>query len=327
MNRRAFLTRMAWLAAGAAGSLAAACAAPSVSAPSTSAPTAAPPAATAPTGASAQAAPPTSAPAAAATSAPASSAATVAPAVANAPSGTLTVVQGADITTTDPFQIQAIRGMHTSIYDQLLVRDASFKIAPWLATSWDNPDDHTWVFHLRQGVKLPQRRAVQCRERVVVVPAVRRARREKHLRQHAQPRRTGRRAGRLHGQGDHPGPFPGVAGEPCVRRLHGASAGYADAGRRFLQEPDRHRSVQICVLVAGGKDGGRSGRQPLRRRSADQDHRLATSDGRHDARRRAAHGAGRPDYQHVAGPDLASSTDSRVCPSSSFRARASWCSS
>jgi peptide/nickel transport system substrate-binding protein len=76
----------------------------------------------------------------------------VAPAVASAPGGTLTIVQGADITTTDPFQIQAIRGMHTSIYDQLLVRDANFKIAPWLATSWENPDDHTWLFHLRQGV-------------------------------------------------------------------------------------------------------------------------------------------------------------------------------
>ncbi|MBV9322463.1 MAG: hypothetical protein JO352_01600 [Chloroflexi bacterium] len=136
MNRRAFITRTAWLAAGAAVTLSAACAAPSP-APATSAPAAA-----APTPANATA-PATSAPAAAPTSAPA---------VVSGPTGTLTVVQGADITTTDPFQIQAIRGMHTSIYDQLLVRDASFKIAPWLATSWDNPDDNTWVFHLRQGV-------------------------------------------------------------------------------------------------------------------------------------------------------------------------------
>ncbi len=147
MNRRVFVTRMAWLVAGAAGSLAAACAAPSSPPAATSVPATA-----APTAASAPAAAPTSA-AAATTGGAAPAAATVAPAAASGPSGTLTIVQGADITTTDPFQIQAIRGMHTSIYDQLLVRDANFKIAPWLATSWENPDEHTWVFHLRQGVK------------------------------------------------------------------------------------------------------------------------------------------------------------------------------
>jgi len=137
VNRRMFVRWLALVGVGAAGSLAAACAAPAP----VIAPTAQPPAAA-----------PTSAPAAAPTNAPAAPAPTVAPASVSGPSGTLTVVQGADITTTDPFQIQAIRGMHTSIYDQLLVRDASFKIAPSLATSWDNPDDHTWIFHLRQGV-------------------------------------------------------------------------------------------------------------------------------------------------------------------------------
>src|SRR5207248_2386118 len=85
------------------------------------------------------------------TSAPA--APTTAPATASAPTGTLTVVQGADITTTHPFQIQAIRGMHMSLYDQLVVRDKDYKIAPWLATSWGNADDRTWTFKLRQGVK------------------------------------------------------------------------------------------------------------------------------------------------------------------------------
>jgi peptide/nickel transport system substrate-binding protein len=132
---------MALIGAGAAASLAAACAASTSPAPATSAP---PP--TQPTSAPATA--PTGAPAPAATTA----GATVAPAVASGASGTLTVVQGADITTTDPFQTPALRGPIISIYDQLLVRDQNFKIAPWLATSWDNPDDTTWVFHLRQGV-------------------------------------------------------------------------------------------------------------------------------------------------------------------------------
>jgi peptide/nickel transport system substrate-binding protein len=100
-------------------------------------------------------APAAPAPAAPAAPAPAAKTGTDAAAktAAGAPTETLTIVQGADITTTDPFQIQAIKGMHASIYDQLVVRDANFKIIPWLATSWENPDAVTWVFKLRQGVK------------------------------------------------------------------------------------------------------------------------------------------------------------------------------
>jgi peptide/nickel transport system substrate-binding protein len=128
---------MALISAGAASSLAAACAAP---APPT-APTSAPPAAA-----------PTQPKPAAPTTAPAPAAATVAPAAVTSANGTLTVVQGADITTTDPFQTPGLRGPIISLYDQLLVRDANFKVAPWLVSAWDNPDATTWIFHLRQGV-------------------------------------------------------------------------------------------------------------------------------------------------------------------------------
>jgi peptide/nickel transport system substrate-binding protein len=131
-GRREFLRLSIALGAGAATGLLAACA---PAAPSAPAPTAAPAAATAP---------PAAKPAPAVTAAPAQQ---------TAATGTLTIVQGADITTTDPFQIQGIRGMHTSMYDQLVVRDASFKVVPWLATSWENPNDTTWVFKLRQGVR------------------------------------------------------------------------------------------------------------------------------------------------------------------------------
>jgi peptide/nickel transport system substrate-binding protein len=141
-DRRTFL-RLA-LGLGAATGLLAACgpSAPNAPAPTSVPQPTGPPAAAKPTTAAAPAAP---AAAAQPTTAPGSTASTA--------SGTLTIAQGADITTTDPFQIQAIRGMHTSMYDQLVVRDANFKIVPWLATSWENPDDTTWVFKLRQGVK------------------------------------------------------------------------------------------------------------------------------------------------------------------------------
>ena len=147
-GRREFLRISVFVGAGAATGLLAACAPGAPATPTT------PPAA-APTSPPAAAAQPTTAPAGAqapaATSAPAAlPAGQAAPASAT---GTLTVVQGADITTTDPFQVQGIRGMHTSMYDTLVVRDANFKIVPWLATSWENPDDNTWLFHLRPGVK------------------------------------------------------------------------------------------------------------------------------------------------------------------------------
>jgi peptide/nickel transport system substrate-binding protein len=38
------------------------------------------------------------------------------------------------------------------IYDPLVRKDAHFVLQPWLATSWDRPDQNTWVFHLRRGV-------------------------------------------------------------------------------------------------------------------------------------------------------------------------------
>jgi peptide/nickel transport system substrate-binding protein len=134
LDRREFLRLAALLGTGVASSLVFGCA-PTAPAPSPAAPAPAP------------AAPAAPAPAAK------SGADAAAKAAGGTPTETLTIVQGADITTTDPFQVQAIRGMHASLYDQLAVRDANFKIIPSLATSWENPDALTWVFKLRQGVK------------------------------------------------------------------------------------------------------------------------------------------------------------------------------
>ena len=38
-------------------------------------------------------------------------------------------------------------------YDSLVEYDQNFNIQPALATHWENPDDRTWIFHLRKGVK------------------------------------------------------------------------------------------------------------------------------------------------------------------------------
>ena len=39
------------------------------------------------------------------------------------------------------------------IFDALVKKDASYNLQPWLATSWEQPDALTWVFHLRDSVR------------------------------------------------------------------------------------------------------------------------------------------------------------------------------
>jgi peptide/nickel transport system substrate-binding protein len=39
------------------------------------------------------------------------------------------------------------------LFDALVKKDEHFEMKPWLATSWEQPDPLTWVFHLRDGVR------------------------------------------------------------------------------------------------------------------------------------------------------------------------------
>jgi peptide/nickel transport system substrate-binding protein len=39
------------------------------------------------------------------------------------------------------------------IFDSLVKKDEHYELRPWLATSWEQPDALTWVFHLRDGVR------------------------------------------------------------------------------------------------------------------------------------------------------------------------------
>ena len=40
-----------------------------------------------------------------------------------------------------------------NVYEPLVWRDKDWKVIPWLATSWTQPDAKTWRFRLREGVK------------------------------------------------------------------------------------------------------------------------------------------------------------------------------
>lgn len=43
-----------------------------------------------------------------------------------------------------------------NIYDPLVRRDRQLKVEPALAERWEQPDEHTWRFHLRHGVKFQE---------------------------------------------------------------------------------------------------------------------------------------------------------------------------
>ena len=122
---------------------------PSSSAPS--APTAAGAAPTqAPATTSAQA--PTTAPATAATRAPAAQP-TAAPQAAAKPGGTLRAGLDVDADTLDPRLTKNTSGYRVKelAFNGLVSISPDFSPAPDLATTWDNPDQKTWVFHLRPG--------------------------------------------------------------------------------------------------------------------------------------------------------------------------------
>jgi peptide/nickel transport system substrate-binding protein len=46
------------------------------------------------------------------------------------------------------------------IFDALVTKDERYEMRPWLATSWEQPDALTWVFHLRDGVRFQDGRAL-----------------------------------------------------------------------------------------------------------------------------------------------------------------------
>jgi peptide/nickel transport system substrate-binding protein len=66
----------------------------------------------------------------------------------------LVIVMGTDPETLNPLQSRARTTgiMLWAINERIAARGSDMKMAPWLAESIEQPDDLTWVFHLRKGV-------------------------------------------------------------------------------------------------------------------------------------------------------------------------------
>jgi peptide/nickel transport system substrate-binding protein len=50
------------------------------------------------------------------------------------------------------------------IFDALVKEDDHYELQPWLATSWEQPDPLTWVFHLRGGVRFHDGRPLEAED-------------------------------------------------------------------------------------------------------------------------------------------------------------------
>ena len=58
------------------------------------------------------------------------------------------------------------------IFDALLKKNEHYNLQPWLATSWEQPDPVTWVFHLRDGVKFHDGRALSAEDVVWTIESL-----------------------------------------------------------------------------------------------------------------------------------------------------------
>jgi peptide/nickel transport system substrate-binding protein len=58
------------------------------------------------------------------------------------------------------------------LFDALVRKDEHYNLQPWLATSWEQPDPLTWVFHLRDGVRFHDGRSLTAEDVVWTIESL-----------------------------------------------------------------------------------------------------------------------------------------------------------
>ena len=59
------------------------------------------------------------------------------------------------------------------IFDALVKKDEHFAMQPWLASSWEQPTELQWIFHLRQGVQFQDGRPLEAADVVWTINSMR----------------------------------------------------------------------------------------------------------------------------------------------------------
>jgi len=88
--------------------------------------------------------------------------------------GTVVVVLESSPNNLDPrqgtdAQSERVGGL---IFDALVKKDENYNLKPWLATSWEQPDALTWVFHLRDGVRFQDGRPLEAEDVVWTIESL-----------------------------------------------------------------------------------------------------------------------------------------------------------
>jgi len=90
------------------------------------------------------------------------------------PAGTVAVIlesspNNLDLRQGTDAQSERVGGL---IFDALVKKDEHYNLAPWLATSWEQPDALTWVFHLRDGVRFQDGRPLEAADVVWTIESL-----------------------------------------------------------------------------------------------------------------------------------------------------------
>jgi peptide/nickel transport system substrate-binding protein len=90
------------------------------------------------------------------------------------PAGTVVVIIESSPNNLDPRQGTDAQSERVGalIFDALVRKDEHYNLVPWLATSWEQPDALTWVFHLRDGVRFQDGRPLEAADVVWTIESL-----------------------------------------------------------------------------------------------------------------------------------------------------------